>query len=119
MEIQNEASVEVKKSVQWWAKNISNASHQQIAIFMDYLEKSIYLRILNHWHLSDPSRGSGYRAIINDFHVDPLLKEACRVSNISFLNLPGQCVMILSPGVVRVRSLLNEKDEELVYLKKN
>lgn len=98
----------------WWSNQIKLTPHTNIYKFRCELQDLINERIVEHWYPDEPSKGSGYRAIINDYHIDPILLKACRNSNISPRKLPGQCVQLISPGIVRVRSLFNEK-EIIIY----
>jgi len=105
---------EVNKAVEWWSSKIIGVPHQNIWIFKQNLEGLIYLRIHKHWYLDNPSKGSGYRSIINDHHTDPILLHACNAAQIHPSKLPSDCVLVLSPGIVRVRSLATEI-EQVIY----
>ena len=113
------AQKEVEHTTKWWITNMKNTnSHDAIYSFARALIVLLYERIYEHWYPEDPSKGSGYRAIINDFHVDPILIRACKIANVDPNCLPGQVVQIVSPGMVRVRSLANESMEQIIYSEK-
>lgn len=114
--IENSDFLEFTLAAQWWGKNMKDAPHENVFLFMKSLIVRLYERCKDHWYPDDPSRGSGYRAIVNDYYVDSILIEACRDAKIHPNRLPGQIVQIISPGIVRVRSMNNDK-EEIIYKK--
>jgi len=107
---------EVTRAISWYTSFFENYFPlRNIQIFTDITEKLIYSRICKHWYSENPSKGSGYRSIINDYHVDPILLSACKSADINPKFLPSQCVLIISPGIVRVRSMTNEREEKVLY----
>ena len=113
--IKHLASNEVKSAVNWWAKTIEDSHNKnQIEYFKEVLENIIYGKIYNHWYPSEPSKGSAYRSILNDNKIDNILMMACKYTGIQPEKLAGRVVVIISPGIVRVRSLMYEK-EEIIY----
>lgn len=110
------AAHEVKIASNWWTSKIDRVTHKQAYTFRLALEGLIFGRIYNHWYPENPAKGSGYRAIINDYHVDQLLKIACKSAGFHHSKLPGQCVLLINPGSVKIRSLLTD-EEEVIYEK--
>lgn len=111
-----EGIIEVRAASNWWASNLDmNGTN---TFFRDKLEILIYERIKDHWYPDHPSKGSGYRSIICDYHIDPLLIKACRQSRIDPRKLPQNVVQIISPGIVRARSMIWDKErepDEIIY----
>ena len=114
MDIGKLAGTEVNIVINWWSKNLESFPQKNIESFKQCLSGMIYGRICNHWYPDNPAKGSGYRAIINDYHIDPILKQACEISGIDTNFLASQCVLIISPGIVRIRSTISDK-EEVIY----
>lgn len=113
IDIKHLASNEVKTAVNWWAKTLDDLP-DKIEYFKDVLENIIYAKIYNHWYPNEPSKGSAYRSILNDNKIDNILMMACKYTGINPSKLAGRVVLIISPGIVRVRSLMYEK-EEIIY----
>lgn len=114
MNINIQAEKEILETVNWWAKNILDLPQTNIDLFKITLRNCLIQKIKNHWYPEEPERGSGYRSILNDKMIDPILFYSCNIANIDPSRMAGKCVLIISPGIVRVRSLKNSK-EEIVY----
>ena len=107
---------EVNSAVKWWTSNFREVvPHQKVEKFQLFLSSMLYSKLRNHWYPDEPGRGSGFRAIIHDFHIDPLLKRACELSDIEPCLLPGRCVQVINPGNVKIRSLTNDNMEQIVF----
>merc|ERR1712244_14486 len=79
----------------------------------------------NHWYREDPSRGSGYRAISNEYSLDPILDKAAKAvshslpKNLARMVLTSDdrwLVMFVNPGEVTVRD--KKFHEVAIYNKK-
>ena len=72
------------------------------------LNKMMYIKYRDHWFISKPNKGSGYRCIrCNESHTDLLITEAGRLSNIPELTLkkylPFELTLWIDPGEVYYR----------------
>jgi len=109
------ASFEVRVAVNWWAQFLKDIPQNNIIVFCEKLTSLIFARIYRSWNIKDPAKGSGYRSIINDYHMDPLLKTACALSKVNPDKLPRGIVMLINPKAVKIQLLENEKDAEIIY----
>lgn len=110
---------EVNSAVKWWSSNFRDTvPHTKVEKFQIFLSGMLYNKLRNHWYPEEPSRGSGYRTLIHDVHIDPILKKACELSLIEPSILPGRCVQIISPGIVRIKSLHNDSMEQVIFSSK-
>lgn len=109
------ASTEVTVAVNWWSQFFKDIPHKNIINFCEKLSGMIYGRIYRCWDLNNPARGSGHRSIINDYHMDPILKIACEASKINPDKLPKNIIMLINPGTVRIRNLDNDKEGDIIY----
>merc|ERR1712072_1486875 len=59
----------------------------------------------SHWFLEEPTRASGFRAIVNDLRCDPVLVDAAKAAGIMAIEerLPSNTRMFVNPGSVSVR----------------
>ena len=112
------AKKEIDALVEWIVNYFFNKDtfipSQFIFDFKFVIKELIIQRIENHWYPDEPARGSGYRSIIIGRHIDPIILRACQLSKINVGKMPGECVFMINPGLVKIRSLLNEK-EEVIY----
>ena len=96
---------ECEAASRWWADHLETEmiDARKILMFMQYLCWQITNRISGHWYPSNPNRGSGYRSIMNDLKVDPLLLSAARYAEIEDIGkkLP-RAVMFVNPGIVKI-----------------
>ena len=110
---------EVNAAVKWWTSNFKEVvPHPKVEKFQLFLSSMLYMKLRNHWYPDEPSKGSGFRAIVHDVHIDPLLMKACELSNIEPSLLPGRCVQLISPGIVRIKSFSNENMEQVIFSSK-
>ena len=101
----------------WWCSYVTSEPELYQHTFRMNLINALMERCKDHWYPENPSKGSGYRSVINDIHIDPILLMACSSSSINPGRLPGKCVQIISPGIVRIRSLINENQEQIIFQK--
>jgi hypothetical protein len=90
-------------------------SHGQGVAFEHALRDGLLKRCNGKWYPEDVMRGSGFRAVINDLTVDPLLVtagEIARISNVG-TRLP-KAVVWINPGAVRVH-LSSERHVTTVF----
>jgi hypothetical protein len=52
-------------------------------IFEENFVEEVFNRCAGHWYPTDPKRGSGYRSVISDAHIDPILLKACHAARLS------------------------------------
>ena len=58
--------------------NISIESKSWSSSFEKALTELLRAKYLNHWYKDQPHRGSGYRAISNEYSLDPILAKAAQ-----------------------------------------
>ena len=105
-------------ATEWWCSQINNNySLEHKLSFKLSLIESIYNRCKDHWYPTNPASGSGYRSIINDIHVDPLLLKACNDARIDSSCLPNDCVQLINPGSVYVRCMSNDNIKQIIFVK--
>merc|ERR1712228_287921 len=107
----------------WVTKIISYDISVEAPSWQSHLEKVmtelLRAKYHNHWYKDDPSRGSGYRAISNEYSLDPILDKAAKAvshslpKNLARMVLTSDdqwLVMFVNPGEVTVR---NKKYQEI------
>eukprot|EP01027_Heterolobosea_sp_BB2_P003720 GEZU01005612.1.p1 GENE.GEZU01005612.1~~GEZU01005612.1.p1 ORF type:complete len:152 (-),score=4.42 GEZU01005612.1:257-712(-) len=52
---------EIQAASSWWTSQLPFLTKEQHDRFRQLLEKELEQRCQNHWYLSEPNRGSGYR----------------------------------------------------------
>ncbi len=116
-EVAKLADREAKAAAAWWLNKLQlKGVHPQTRkVFEENFVEEVFNRCAGHWYPTDPKRGSGYRSVISDAHIDPILLKACHAARLDPSVLPREFVQLISPGEVRVRHVLNEYHEEVVY----
>ena len=116
-EVARLADREAKAAASWWMNKLQlKGVHPQTRkVFEENFVEEVFNRCAGHWYPTDPKRGSGYRSVISDAHIDPILLKACQAARLDPSVLPREFVQLISPGEVRVRHVLNEYHEEIVY----
>jgi hypothetical protein len=116
-EVSKLADREAKAAAAWWINKLQlKGVHPQTRkVFEENFVEEVFNRCAGHWYPTDPKRGSGYRSVISDAHIDPILLKACHAARLDPAVLPREFVQLISPGEVRVRHVLNEYHEEVVY----
>jgi len=100
----------------FFSKNFPFIQHL-LPNFSEFLVLSLTSRYSNHWHISNPSKGSGYRCILNNSNrLDPSIESAAIKSGIKLDKLYKMLKplfnkqMFVNPGSVE---LYLSKDEIL------
>eukprot|EP01083_Nonionella_stella_P276447 939341_1 len=122
---------ETLHAAKWWVEkiksyNINVEAPSWLSHFEKVMTELLRAKYHNHWYKDDPSRGSGYRAISNEYSLDPILDKAAKaVSHSLPKNLARNVltsddrwlVMFVNPGEVTVR---DKKFQEIaIYDKTN
>lgn len=109
---------ETLHAANWWVqKIISYNINVEAPSWQSHFEK-VMIGLLrakyhNHWYCDDPSRGSGYRAISNEYALDPILDKAAKAvshslpKNLARVVLTSEdrwLTMFVNPGQVTVRN---------------
>eukprot|EP00485_Elphidium_margaritaceum_P016942 CAMPEP_0202727028 /NCGR_PEP_ID=MMETSP1385-20130828/184913_1 /ASSEMBLY_ACC=CAM_ASM_000861 /TAXON_ID=933848 /ORGANISM="Elphidium margaritaceum" /LENGTH=660 /DNA_ID=CAMNT_0049393261 /DNA_START=70 /DNA_END=2052 /DNA_ORIENTATION=- len=118
---------ETLHAAHWWIEriisyhiNVESPSWQ--SHFELVMAELLRAKYQGHWHKNDPTRGSGYRAISNEYALDPILDKAAKaVSHSLPKNLERNVltsddrwlVMFVNPGEVIVRD--KKFHEQVVY----
>lgn len=114
---------EIQAAAHWWGRQIEGKiTQQQGQNFVELLERELELRMSGHWYEEEPSRGSGYRAVlVDEVQTDELLlrvAKTCGISKTTFENaLPRPVVMFIDPSRVCVKKLDSRSFEySIVFL---
>jgi hypothetical protein len=113
----SEAWDECCAAAQWWTRRMKQdgLSHGQHAAFENALRDGLLKRCNGKWYPNDVMRGSGFRSVINDLTVDPVLVAAgdsARISGVG--NRLPKAVVWINPGAVRVH-LSSERHVTTVF----
>jgi len=115
---------ETLHAAHWWVQRIiSYEISVEAPSWQSHFEKVmtelLRAKYHNHWYQDDSSRGSGYRAISNEYSLDPILEKAARAVSHSLHKYLAQMVltsddrwlvMFVNPGIVFVRNKRNSDD---------
>jgi hypothetical protein len=122
---------ETLHAAHWWVEkiktyNINVEAPSWLSHFEKVMTELLRAKYHNHWYKDDPSRGSGYRAISNEYSLDPILDKAAKAvshslpKNLARMVLTSDdrwLVMFVNPGEVIVR---DKKFQEIaIYDKQN
>mmetsp|Transcript_52078 Transcript_52078/g.129728 ORF Transcript_52078/g.129728 Transcript_52078/m.129728 type:complete len:217 (-) Transcript_52078:260-910(-) len=95
---------ETAAAAKWWADCIfkNGLQERQVAIFRRDVEQSLKERCQGHWYEENLQQGSGYRSVVHDARVDPVLENAAINAGIPDIEhrLP-RAVMWVNPGEVK------------------
>ena len=82
-----------------------NLPVQFINLFKKRLEELLFTRFENHWDTDNPSKGSAYRCIRINGRLDPVIREAAKVTGLSDISvyLPPELTMWIDPKEVSYR----------------
>jgi hypothetical protein len=99
-------SEEVKQAANWWSCKMlqHNLAVSEVQAFETGVRNRLMNRCNGHWYPSDPSRGSGYRSLVNEFSTDPIFLAAAHDAGIRDIGgrLP-RGVMWVNPSSVKVQ----------------
>ena len=78
---------------------------QFIKSFRSRLEEVLIERYKNHWDPENPQRGSAYRCIRINGRMDPIVKEAAKVTGLTDIGryLPAELTLWVDPNEVSYR----------------
>lgn len=81
-----------------------NLAISDVQAFETGVRNRLMNRCNGHWYPSDPSRGSGYRSLVNEFSTDPIFLAAAHDAGIRDIGgrLP-RGVMWVNPSSVKVQ----------------
>lgn len=112
---------ETLHAAHWWVQriisydiNVEGASWQ--SHFEKVMTELLRAKYHSHWYHNHPDRGSGYRAISNEYSLDPILDKAAKAVSHTLHKYLAQMVltsddrwlvMFVNPGVVMVRNKRN------------
>eukprot|EP01084_Bolivina_argentea_P181063 312755_1 len=122
---------ETLHAANWWVEkiisyNINVEAPSWQSHFEKVMTELLRAKYHNHWYKDDPSRGSGYRAISNEYSLDPILDKAAKAvshslpKNLARMVLTSDdrwLVMFVNPGEVLVRD--KKFQEFAIYDKQN
>ena len=82
-----------------------NLPVQFVRLFKKGLEELLLTRFENHWDTANPSKGSAYRCIRINGRLDPVIREAAKVTGLSDIStyLPAEFTMWIDPREVSYR----------------
>lgn len=82
-----------------------NLPVQFIKLFKKRLEELLLVRFENHWDTSNPSKGSAYRCIRINGRLDPVIRDAAKVTGLTDIStyLPAEFTMWIDPREVSYR----------------
>lgn len=82
-----------------------NLPVQFVNVFKKRLEELLLSRFENHWDTSNPSKGSAYRCIRINGRLDPVIRDAAKVTGLSDIStyLPAEFTMWIDPREVSYR----------------
>lgn len=118
---------ETLHAANWWVEkiisyNISVESPSWQSHFEKVMIGLLRAKYHNHWYCDDPTRGSGYRCISNEYALDPILDKAAKAvshslpKNLARVVLTSEdrwLTMFVNPGQVTVRN--KRFHEEPIY----
>jgi len=118
---------ETLHAAHWWVQRISSYEiNVEAPSWQTHFEKVmtelLRAKYHSHWYPNKPSRGSGYRAISNEYSLDPILDKAAQAVSHSLHKYLAQMVlmsedrwlvMFVNPGNVVVRNKRNS--DTLIY----
>merc|ERR1712093_137580 len=102
---------EIGLAAKWWSEQIQHRNtdaksiESKKAIFEETVSALLAKKYKSHWFLEEPTRASGFRAIVNDLRCDPVLVDAAKAAGIMAIEerLPSNTRMFVNPGSVSVR----------------
>ena len=82
-----------------------NLPIQFVTVFKKRLEELLLTRFKNHWDTANPSKGSAYRCIRINGRLDPVIRDAAKVTGLSDIStyLPAEFTMWIDPREVSYR----------------
>ena len=82
-----------------------NLPVQFVNQFKKRLEELLLSRFENHWDTANPSKGSAYRCIRINGRLDPVIRDAAKVTGLSDIStyLPAEFTMWIDPKEVSYR----------------
>ena len=82
-----------------------NLPVQFVRLFKKRLEELLLTRFENHWDTANPSKGSAYRCIRINGRLDPVIRDAAKVTGLSDIStyLPAEFTMWIDPREVSYR----------------
>ena len=82
-----------------------NLPVQFVSVFKKRLEELLLTRFKNHWDTANPSKGSAYRCIRINGRLDPVIRDAAKVTGLSDIStyLPAEFTMWIDPKEVSYR----------------
>lgn len=85
----------------------TNLSEKKLLSFRNQLVEQLYQKYKDHWFPNLPSKGSGYRCLRINQHMDPQIKKAAEACAIPLplvqQSLPNMLMMWIDPLEVCVR----------------
>ena len=99
--------VEVDCACEFFSRMLESKSlpSQFVKPFKRRLQELLVNRFQNHWHPSNPNKGSAYRCIRINKKMDPVVREAAKVTGLSDIShyLPAEFTMWIDPSDVSYR----------------
>ena len=101
---------EIEAACQWWVSQLRKSVNQQAALdaFYSALVKELEDRFKGHWYEENPVKGSGFRSISYDHHLDTVITKAAESAGLKSLEKlfvsARHCVVYVNPGEVKVRN---------------
>ena len=82
-----------------------NLPLQFVRLFKKRLEELLLTRFENHWDTANPSKGSAYRCIRINGRLDPVIRDAAKVTGLTDISsyLPAEFTMWIDPREVSYR----------------
>lgn len=82
-----------------------NLPIQFVRLFKKRLEELLLTRFENHWDTANPSKGSAYRCIRINGRLDPVIRDAAKVTGLTDISsyLPAEFTMWIDPREVSYR----------------
>lgn len=82
-----------------------NLPVQFVKLFKKRLQELLLTRFENHWDTANPSKGSAYRCIRINGRLDPVIREAAKVTGLTDIStyLPAEFTMWIDPREVSYR----------------
>ena len=82
-----------------------NLPVQFVRVFKKRLEELLLTRFENHWDTANPNKGSAYRCIRINGRLDPVIRDAAKVTGLSDISsyLPAEFTMWIDPREVSYR----------------
>lgn len=95
-------------AAKWWSNQLVMVPPPNIDAFRTELTKILNENYRGHWYEEDPIRGSAFRALSFDQHLDPRLWRAGEAAGITDIERKlyrvRDYIMWVNPGQVRVRA---------------